>query len=72
MVISKVPEVMKGKNIKAMDLVKAGMSHNTAHRVANGSVNLTLKIMDQICTILEVESFDELFVRDNGNQNPKD
>jgi len=59
--VSRVPELLEQRGWNAMDLIRRGLTYNTAYRVARGETEITLKIAKQLCDIFEVSSIDQIF-----------
>lgn len=59
--VSRVPELLELRGWTAMDLIRRGLTYNTAYRVARGETEITLKIVKQLCDIFEVATVDQLF-----------
>ena len=59
--VSRVPELLKQRGWTAMDLMRRGLTYNTAYRVTRGETEITMKIAKQLCDIFEVDSIDKIF-----------
>ena len=69
-VVSRVPELIKSRNWKVIDLIRRGMTYNMAYRVARGEVDISLEVATMLVDIFELNKLDEVFhyVREGGDQ----
>ncbi len=64
-----LPELLKERGIRPIDLVRAGMAQGTAYSVARGHVRrLDLNTLELLCRILQVEPGDLLELRNNAEK----
>lgn len=59
--ISKIPQLLKARNLTPIDLVRRGLGSGTSVKVAKGATKMTLDTAVRLLEILEVSSLDELF-----------
>ena len=60
MIKSKIPELMEQKGVRAVDLIAANISNQTAYRIARGETNLNLKTLEVIMEILGTRDFNDV------------
>jgi predicted transcriptional regulator len=58
--VSKVPELLKERGLRPIDLIRQGMAMSSAYRAARGYWDFNLKTALQLCNILGVNSLDDI------------
>jgi len=71
--VSRVPELLAARGWSALDLVRRGLTYNTAYRIARGDTDVTAKTLCQLVDIFELESISQVLVylRDNKQETGK-